>query len=388
MRQATLFSALLFSITGCHGGAGQNACNPNDLEHRAYIVSRDSDEVHVIDLNCMEVTGVSHTGGQALHMLELDPTLQYAFVDSSETNETVVVDVRTLQVTRRLQTGSHPTHATLSHDGRYLAVVLEGDDAVAFIDAHTREMVKKLPGFKTPHFVRFAPDGHFAYVANINGNHLTQVNLDSLEITGEVALDGKEQPVSEEGGFADAQIDQVSGVLYAAHAQTGRVLVYDTVAQKKLAELAVGKRPWIVYAEHPFATVSRRHLVPNFGDQSASILNASAPGVLKTLAVADDESYGVNYSPLAPHEAFVMNRNKKEIAVVNTDDMKLAERIPVGGTTETASTTADGKYIVATVSSINQVVVIDAATHKVVKTFTLGKYPWSVTIPNGQNYCH
>jgi DNA-binding beta-propeller fold protein YncE len=63
--------------------------------------------------------------------------------------------------------------------------------------------------------------------------------------------------------------------------------------------------------------------------------------------------------------------------------------IPVGGTTETASTTADGKYIVAAVSSANKVVVIDAIAATVVKTFdNVGKYPWSVTIPQGQNYCH
>jgi DNA-binding beta-propeller fold protein YncE len=35
------------------------------------------------------------------------------------------------------------------------------------------------------------------------------------------------------------------------------------------------------------------------------------------------------------------------------------------------------------------VVVIDAQTNGIVKRFDrVGKYPWSVTIPNGQNYCH
>jgi hypothetical protein len=33
--------------------------------------------------------------------------------------------------------------------------------------------------------------------------------------------------------------------------------------------------------------------------------------------------------------------------------------------------------------------VIDAVTERVVKTFdNIGVYPWSVTIPLGQNYCH
>jgi len=48
-----------------------------------------------------------------------------------------------------------------------------------------------------------------------------------------------------------------------------------------------------------------------------------------------------------------------------------------------------GAVVVATVSSANQVVVIDAQTDKIVKTFdNVGRYPWSVTIPLGQNYCH
>ena len=61
----------------------------------------------------------------------------------------------------------------------------------------------------------------------------------------------------------------------------------------------------------------------------------------------------------------------------------------MGGNTETASTTPDGKLIVAAVSSANRVVVIDAKTGDIVKTFeNVGSYPWSVTIPRGQNYCH
>jgi hypothetical protein len=35
------------------------------------------------------------------------------------------------------------------------------------------------------------------------------------------------------------------------------------------------------------------------------------------------------------------------------------------------------------------VVVIDVETHEIVKAFEgVSRYPWSVTIPNGQNYCH
>lgn len=360
-----------------------------DLANRAYIVARDSDEVNVIDLTNLTLLGKIRTGGLKSHMAELNGDLTRLYVDSEASNETEVIDTRALSVETRLVTPRHPTHITATRDGKMLLAVAEQDNAVFFIDAQTNQVLTTLGGFYLPHFARMSLDGRYAYVANLEASHITRIDLQARAIDKQIALDGTTVPTAapDEGGFADVQIDQVTGVLYAAHRATGRVLVYDTVAEKKLPELTVGQRPWIVYAEHPFAQVSRNHVVPSFGDQTASIV--SQESVLAQLPVADDESYGVNYSPLVPNQAFVMNRNKQEIAVLDTATKSLMERIDVGGTTETASTTADGKYIVAAVSSANAVVVIDAVTHQVVKRFeNMGLYPWSVTIPWGQNYCH
>ncbi|HET9960459.1 MAG TPA: hypothetical protein VFQ61_38580 [Polyangiaceae bacterium] len=329
------------------------------LLNRAYIVSRDSGELDVLDLRTLELSKIKNYG-----------------------------------VLNRVSLGAHPTHLSLSRDGRLLAVMEEeeGSGAVSFVDARDMRELKRLPGFFTPHFMRFAPDGRYGYVANLNAHHLTRVDLEKLEIDAQIPLDGFEAPPHEvlapdEGGFADAQID-AEGVLYAAHSATNRVLVYDTVKQRKLPELPVGNRPWIVYAEHPFAEV-RTHVVPNFGDRTVSLINGAAGDVTATIAAADRESFGVNYSSLVANQAFVMNRFRKNITVVDTVRGEELDTIPVGGNTETAATTRDGRWIVATVSSANRVVVIDAVSHRVVKTFDdVGDYPWAVTIPKGQNYCH
>jgi DNA-binding beta-propeller fold protein YncE len=390
MSTRSLFALVPFVVLAGCGNNNAGKCN-GSLADRAYIVSKNSDEVHVIDLTCMEVIGKVNTGGQALHMLDLNRDFTKAYVDSEETNETIIFDAQSLKVTKHLVTPRHPTHLSPTLDGRLMAVVAEADDAVYFIDTASDEIIRTIPGFSTPHFVRMAADGRYAYVANLGAHHLTRLDLTSLTIDGTIALDGFDDhtPAAEEGGFADAQIDRQTGVLYAAHRDTGRVLVYDTLARQKLPELTVGNRPWIVYAEHPFQLTAQVKLVPNFVDRSASVIAANASAVLGALPFADEESYGVNYSPLAPGRAFIMNRAKQEIAVADTTAMKLAGTIDVGGTTETASTTADGKYIVATVSSANRVVVIDATTSQIVKSFeNIGSYPWSVTIPRGQNYCH
>jgi DNA-binding beta-propeller fold protein YncE len=393
MRSAVGLLVALGAV-GC--GASPDSAGPGtttlDLENRAYIVGRDSGDVTVIDLNKMEVLGVLDTLGVNNHMAEFNADFTKGYVDSSGTNETIIFDTRALKVQKRVTLGEEPTHLALSRDGKYLAVVSEGTNSVSFIDAATDTEVKRLTGFSVPHFVRFAPDGIYAYVANIGAHHITRIEMSSLSIDGEIVLEGFQGSpnptrAEDEGGFADVQIDK-SGMLYGAHAATGRVLVYDTVSRTKKGELQVGAKPWIVYAEHPFPSITH-HVVPNFGDETVSLIKPGNASMGGNVPGADSESYGVNYSPLASGLAFVMNRVRSEIAVVDTDLRQVVKNIPVGGNTETASTTADGKFIVAAVSSANRVVVIDTVTRAIVHTFdNIGRYPWSVTIPRGQNYCH
>jgi DNA-binding beta-propeller fold protein YncE len=362
-----------------------------DLVNRAYIVSRDSDDLTVIDLDRLEVIGVVHTAGVANHMAELNADFTKLYVDSESTNESIVVDATTLSVVKRIPTGPAPTHVSLSRDGNLLAVVNEYGDSVSFIDPASDTEIKRLSGFYTPHFVRFAPDGRTAYVANIGAYHVTRVDLATLAITDHITLDGFSGPpdptrAPDETGFADVQIDP-DGTLYAANNAAARVLIYDTVARAKVTEQPVGPTPWIVYAQHPFAALPRRPVVPSFGDQTVSVIRRTSP--VMALPAGDMQSFGVNYSPLVPDSAFVMNRVHRNITVINTALGTITDVIPTGGNTETGSTTPDGKWIVAAVSGSNQVIVLDAVSHRVVKTFdNVGVYPWSVTIPLGQNYCH
>jgi DNA-binding beta-propeller fold protein YncE len=373
------------SVLGC-----SSTSSPPNLENRAYIVSRYSDDLTVIDLDRLEIVGTVHTAGVQNHMAELNADFTKLYVDSEATNESIVVDATKLEVVTRIPTGDSPTHISLSLDGNVLAIMNEYGDSVSFIDPKTDVEIKRLPGFFTPHFMRFSPDGHYGYVANIGAYHLTRVDLGSLEIVDHIALDGFSGPPNvtlapNETGFADAQIDP-DGTLYAAHANTARVLVYDTVARQKVTEHSVGPMPWIAYAQHPFAELPRRPVVPSFGDSTVAVMRTDS---VATVSAGDSQSFGVNYSPLAPNMAFVMNRVHGNVTVVDTAANGVVNVIPTGGNTETASTTRDGRWIIATVSSTNQVVVIDVQTQKIIKTFdNVGLYPWSVTIPLGQNYCH
>jgi len=361
------------------------------LEQRAYIISQQSDELTVLDLDKLEILARIPTGGVANHMAELSGDFRQVLVTSGGTDEAVLVDAEKLTVQGSIEVTGHPTHIARTPDARLFALMAEATNEVVFIDAHEQRVSERLGGFTTPHFMRFSPDGNWGYVANIGGNGITRVDMQNMRVADEIRLDGyaDRRETEEEGGFADAQVAS-DGTLYAAHHTSGKVMAIDSMTGKKLTEVGVGAKPWVAFAEHPFRGIALKHVVPNFGDSTLSIIDGETrkPAVTHTLP-GDEEAYGVNYSPLTPDLAFVMNRVREDIAVVNTTTGEILERIDVGGNTETASTTADGKLIVATVSSANRVVVIDVATRKIKKTFDgVGKYPWSVTIPNGQNYCH
>jgi YVTN family beta-propeller protein len=382
------------SSTEDAGAAQQGSLEPSAkaLEQRAYVVSRDSEELTIIDLEKLEIIGKVPTGGGENHMAELNDDFTKVYVTSSATDEAIIVDAKQLKVAGKIEVTGHPTHLTLSPDGRLIAVMVEATSEVAFLDMADDKERTRISGFETPHFMRFTPDGAWGYVANIGGNFVSRVDMDKLEVTSTISLDEytDRRHVEDEGGFADVQIAE-DGTAFAAHHASGKVLTINSKTGEKQSELSVGKGPWVAFAEHPFKGTPLRHVVTNFGDKTISVINATdklKPLVSATLP-GDEEAYGVNFSPLEPDLAFVMNRVREDIAVVDTSKGEVLERIAVGGNTETASTTADGKYIIAAVSSANSVVVIDVATRKVKKTFeNVGKYPWSVTIPKGQNYCH
>lgn len=397
--------------------AADDAATAEMLASRAYVISEQSDELFVMDLRSMTRVGsvstsVGAPGANANHMAMLSPDGRKAYVSATGKDAIVVVDTVRLEVIREIAVGAHPTHTNdcvgCAPFGRNeLWVVNEGGDhhdeqgaeagerhmpqgTISVIDMDSDEVVETLtdPSLMVPHFARFS-EGR-AYVPSIGGNHITVFDLETREKVDTLILEGLSDPSpcsADPCGFADAQIDG-NGLLVAAHIETGRVIMYDTKARERFADLTAGNRPWSVFVDN-LSNVYDTHLMPNWGDSSVSILDRLERREVARSDAGDRESYGVNYSPLAPEQAFVLNRVKERVAVIDRTNGDLIESINVGGTTETASTSGDGKYLLLPLSSSNEFAVLDAVTRGEVARFgDVGQYPWSVTTVGGQNYCH
>lgn len=407
-------SALLPAVvaTGCGSSDEQITMTAQDLANRAYVVSEESNDLFVVDLATLAAVGSVDTtiadGPNANHMAMLSNDGSQVFVVAAEHDTVVVVDARTLEVTHRIAVGAHPTHAQACFgcfpDGRdELWVVNEdgggpeletngegGQGSVTVIDMQTREVIRTIAdaSFNVPHFVRFSE--RRAYVPSIGGNQISVVDLDTRRVSDVLLLEGETEPgpcSKDPCGFADAQIDN-RGLLVAAHIETGRMLSYDTLALERKPDLTMGNRPWSIFVDNLDDTFDT-HLMPNWGDESVSVIHRAEHREVARSREGDQISYGVNYSPLAPGEAFVLNTVKERVAVIDRETGELIEALDVGGTTETASTNSDGSYLLLPISSTNQFVVLDMITHEEVARFDdVGVYPWSVTTIGGQNYCH
>ena len=256
----------------------------SDLTHRAYVVSDESNEMFVFDYDTLDEIGVLDTtvtagavNGNHMAMVSTDGSKVYTTAADQDT--LVVIDAATLAITRKVAIGAHATHMAMRDGASELWVMAEDDNAVVVLDTDTDEITHTITdaSLRIPHFARFLVD---------------TIVPDGLS---EGACEG------DPCGFADAQISP-SGLLFASHFSTGKVVVYDTVGHELVVSGDVGLMPWSAFVD-PFDDEGEFAFVPSWA--TSTVARVGRNGVASTWAAGDDEVYGVNFSPTAPGEAFV-----------------------------------------------------------------------------------
>ena len=370
--------------------AAPSASSP-DLMDRAYVVSNLSNELFVFDYDTLDEVGSLDTtitsdtpNGNHMAMVSMDGTKIY--ISAAEAGQLVVVDAATLTLMKTIPIGTHATHMAFRPDSDELWIMAEGDDAIVVLDTVTDTVTHTItdPSLHTPHFARFSEG--YDYTPSIGGNKVSVIDLATYSVVDTLVGEGLEEGGCDGDpcGYADAQID-ANGMLFASNFTTGKVIVYDTLTHERLPDVSVGVNPWSAFVD-PFAADEDFAFVPSWADSTVSRI--SGDGLAKIWAAGDSQVYGVNFSAQAPDEAFVLSRTKEQVSVLDRNNGDVLDTLDVGGTTETATTTTDGRLLLP-ISSTGEVAVYDTATHEELARFEdVGTYPWSVTTAEGQNYCH
>jgi YVTN family beta-propeller protein len=404
------------------------------LKKRAYVVNALSNDMTVIDLSdpanatILKVLPTASTP----HMATTSWDARKAYASGTVGNAVSIFDAKTLSLIKHLPVGAEPTHMTPSPDNRYVAVNCEGANSVYFIDVTTDDVAAVVPGMLTPHWVAFRPDSRYAYVANIGGYRLTVIDVASLAVVGQVFLSGHGDPaettVIAEGGFAECFVDSM-GMLYSGHRESGKVIVVNTTTNAKVKEIdvadparpGVAPLPWVAYVS-PFG--GEKILVATQGTQDTVVIDGNSQTVAarigtdgynvidyytgQTVRVTTPESevFGVNFGYFG-QKAYAGMRTNGAVQRIDlltntaTAVYSLTEGLTAPGFTQPAATTPDQRYVVFTVTSksdwgepgadgpVNRIVIFDTELDRAVRVFdNVGKFPWSVTIPDGQDYCH
>ncbi len=363
---------------------------PTNLRDRAFVVSEESDELFVFDhasLAAIDSVDTNVVPGRVNgnHMAMVTPDGRKVYVSASEADSLVVFDAASLARITTIPVGRHATHTAFHADRSELWVMNEDDSSISVVDTLSDTVVHTLtdPSFVVPHFAQFS--GAYAYVPSIGGNQISVVDLATYAVVDTIVPEGLVAGAcsADPCGFADAQIGP-NGVLFASHIETGRVVVYDTVSLTRLPDVTVGPLPWSAFVD-PFSDDDVA-FVPSWITET--VTRVGVDGAASIWTAGDAEVYGVNFSPTAPDAAFVLNRVRNEVAVIDRATGVRLDTLAVGGTTETATTTPSGRLLLP-ISSTGEVAVIDTATREELVRFTgVGEYPWSVATASGQNYCH
>jgi YVTN family beta-propeller protein len=325
-------------------------------------------------------TGIMLAGLVAGVQAASDPT-GLVFVTTRDSHELVIIDAATDRILTRLPVGHRPHMAVIAPAGQVYITGTDTND-VTVVDAATLKVAGKIPAeAKGPEHAILSPDGKFLWVANVEGNAVSVIDV-------AVFRPGQTTPVTRLASLNPKEVHGVNnaalvrGHLFATNQDAGEVAVIDIGSDKVVELIPVGREPWEPYETPDHAKL----LVPNLADETVSIIDVAARKVLATLPGGKDMT-GVVVTADSK-KAYVVRRGDDTVSVLDLERLQVAGEIPVGTSPEVATRTAGGKVYVAN-SGSGTVSIIDTATDRVVTTIPeVGKHPWSLASFHGYNYCH
>jgi YVTN family beta-propeller protein len=398
LRHALTLSVLLALVSGPLGSAKLSA-HPKTLadydpKTLAIVVNRDSSDVALIDTANDTVVGRISLGEYTnAHMAMASHDGKKLLVSATGRDRFLVVDLATGTIEKTIATGKAPEHFDLAPDGHLAFVGNMQDSTVSVIDLHEGREVKRLTGFFEPHGFSALPDGSKVYVSSIGAHEVAVLDASgsmrkrlAVGNVGRFAARDPQRYLSEIKGVVNPTLTRDGAFAYAASSDSDEIAIINTRTDQVLKTLKVGAQPWRAYNSPD----GRWMLVPNNGDSTVSVIDTTSQKVVAQLN-AGSEMTGINFAA-GGSKAYVISRGDSAVYVFDMKTFRLVTRLKIGTdlALETAATTADGTKVYLASSTDDAVYVIDAQTDRVTRIANVGRYPWGVTILGSAsaNYCH
>jgi len=220
-----------------------------------------------------------------------------------------------------------------------------------------------------------------------SGRVITAKAFDGISGTGTLRFQASSAPTDLTQGTAlsitltmekASSTNALSGLrAYVVNEFGGTVSVVDTTTNTVVATVTVGTDPFFV-AITPDGT---KAYVTN--DQSVSVIDTSNNTVVATITSSVDDAVGIAITPDGT-KAFVANAGNKKVLIIGTTTNTVDNTVPVGDSPYGVAISPDGARAYVTDHGSDTVTVIDTSTLTVVVVISVGQLPAGVVVlPNG-----
>ena len=295
---------------------------------------------------------------------ELIPDANMAIVVNRNSNSVSIVKLADNTISKTIQVGTSPTSVAVNPTTNRAVVTNFGSDNVSIIDLSNDTVLATVdvgkkdpanPNFRySPRDVAIDTSRNIAIIANINGNSITLIDLNTNATVLPAPIQVGANPIS-------VAYDPGKNVALVANFQSNTVTIVDMQSHGRIRDISVGIKP----VDIALNLKTRRALVVNQDTNDLTVLNlddvtsTTANPVTATVAAVGTKPFSVGVNPNTNIAAVVSNGNRN-ISLINlADNTKFTTVIssigdnpthltvnPVNNTALVSSPTNDSVYIV------------------------------------------
>ena len=295
------------------------------------------------------------------------------YVSNEKGNSISVIDGETWEVTDTIAVGQRPRGIALSKDQKYLYICASDDNHVEVLDLETLKVVRTLPSGPDPELFVLHPSGNPLFVANEDDNLVTVVDVEKGNVLAEVPVG-----VEPEG----MGISPDGKVLVNTSETTNMAHFIDTSTYEITDNVLVDSRPR--FAEF---TKDNKHVwVTSEIGGTVSVIDTQSKEIVHKVTF---EIPGVRPEAIQPVGArvtsdgtlaFIALGPSNRVAVVNAQTFEVEDYLLVGQRVWQLAFDGEEKRIFSTNGVSNDISVIDVEKRKVIKSITVGRFPWGVVV--------
>jgi YVTN family beta-propeller protein len=259
-----------------------------------------------------------------------------------------------------------------SPDGKTLAIVSIGSNAVTFIDTATNTVKHTTYVGRSPHEAFFTPNGQSIWVTVRGEDYVSVIDAHTFEETSRVKTPGGPGMTifSPDGKYA-----------YVCSSFNPTTVVFDVATQKQIGQVAQPSP----FCPNIAASPDGQQVWFTLKDVGKAVAFSAKPPftVLKTLDTGPITNH-VNFATVGGEQrAYVSVGGLNVVKVFRTKDYSEVATIPVGALPHGVWPSSDGTRIYVGLENEDKLAVIDTKKNTVVATIPIGQAPQAIAFVSG-----